>query len=401
MQEDQAAWLSRMDVELENVRVALDWCREDPSTAELALCASFGIWDYWDMRGHADELCQRFEELLALLPPGPPSAGRLMGQALLAHGLGTRGDFERGGALMQATLAIEREVSDPIARFWCRGIETEYLLFSGSPTTPAVARALLTQEQSPMSLGAAFLPWFVGEGHLNLGELDEAERMLRLGAETSKVERWRAYAVDRLGILAYRRGDPTGAQAWFLQALASFARVGEYRGRAHAVEQLGCVAGQLEQWERAARLLGAAEMLFDLSSQIPYPRAQLEPEKIASASRDHLGERAFAAAHAAGRAMSVDRAVQYALEPDVALAPARSRDGSIPLTRREREVASLVAQGLSNRQIGERLVIGERTVESHVSHMLTRLDLPSRARLAAWAVEQGIIPPERQAPHQP
>jgi DNA-binding NarL/FixJ family response regulator len=60
-----------------------------------------------------------------------------------------------------------------------------------------------------------------------------------------------------------------------------------------------------------------------------------------------------------------------------------------------------VAQGLSNRQIGERLVIGERTVESHVSHMLTRLDLPSRARLAAWAVEQGLVPPERQAPHQP
>jgi non-specific serine/threonine protein kinase len=61
------------------------------------------------------------------------------------------------------------------------------------------------------------------------------------------------------------------------------------------------------------------------------------------------------------------------------------------LTRREREVAGLIAQGLTNRQIGEALVIGERTVEMHVSNVLAKLDLSSRAQIAVWAAER--LPP--------
>ncbi|HLF07861.1 MAG TPA: LuxR C-terminal-related transcriptional regulator, partial [Dehalococcoidia bacterium] len=60
------------------------------------------------------------------------------------------------------------------------------------------------------------------------------------------------------------------------------------------------------------------------------------------------------------------------------------------LTEREREVATLVARGLSNRDIGEALVVGERTVETHVSNILTKLALTSRAQIAAWAVERGL-----------
>jgi len=59
---------------------------------------------------------------------------------------------------------------------------------------------------------------------------------------------------------------------------------------------------------------------------------------------------------------------------------------SHPLTRREREVASLVAQGRSNREIADHLVVSERTVETHVSRILTKLDLTSRTQLAAWVL---------------
>ena len=60
------------------------------------------------------------------------------------------------------------------------------------------------------------------------------------------------------------------------------------------------------------------------------------------------------------------------------------------LTRREREVARLVARGLSDREIAATLIIGRRTAEAHVAHCLDKLGLPSRARLAAWAVEVGL-----------
>lgn len=64
-----------------------------------------------------------------------------------------------------------------------------------------------------------------------------------------------------------------------------------------------------------------------------------------------------------------------------------------PLTPREREVAGLIARGLSNREIAEALVITERTAESHVQHILEKLGINSRGRMAAWAVEQGLHKP--------
>ena len=64
------------------------------------------------------------------------------------------------------------------------------------------------------------------------------------------------------------------------------------------------------------------------------------------------------------------------------------------LSPREREVASLVAQGLSNRDIAERLVVSERTAENHVQRVLNRLGLRSRAQVAVWAVQNGLLSPE-------
>ena len=60
---------------MENVRTALDWCRVEPETIERVLRAGHGLLEYWDVRGHVSEARRRYEELLALLPDGPPTAG--------------------------------------------------------------------------------------------------------------------------------------------------------------------------------------------------------------------------------------------------------------------------------------------------------------------------------------
>jgi DNA-binding NarL/FixJ family response regulator len=62
---------------------------------------------------------------------------------------------------------------------------------------------------------------------------------------------------------------------------------------------------------------------------------------------------------------------------------------AIPLTPREREVAALVARGLTNREIAAELVIAERTADTHVSNLLGKLGMKTRSQIAAWAVEQG------------
>jgi DNA-binding NarL/FixJ family response regulator len=98
-----------------------------------------------------------------------------------------------------------------------------------------------------------------------------------------------------------------------------------------------------------------------------------------------------------GRAMTLEVAIGYALsdEEDVAPSsptPEQSRsEQPAALTRREEEVTALVARGLTNRQIASELHLSERTVENHVSNILDKLRLVSRAEIAAWATQQRLI----------
>ena len=131
----------------------------------------------------------------------------------------------------------------------------------------------------------------------------------------------------------------------------------------------------------------------------PAEPAPLQPDMRAdhgwgvAAAHAGLGQDAFAVAWAEGQAMSVEQAVTYALAvEEPARAAAAGRRG--PLTAREREVAALLARGLSNKEIAAALVIAERTAETHVTHILTKLDLASRVQVGPWAVAHGLLPPE-------
>jgi DNA-binding NarL/FixJ family response regulator len=113
-----------------------------------------------------------------------------------------------------------------------------------------------------------------------------------------------------------------------------------------------------------------------------------------SAARNMLGdEGAWEAAFAQGRAMSAEEAIEYALSeetPSPESPPAGDRT-DVPLTPREREMAELVARGLTNRQIASDLYLSERTIENHVSKILRKLGLASRAQVATWATEQRLL----------
>jgi non-specific serine/threonine protein kinase len=110
----------------------------------------------------------------------------------------------------------------------------------------------------------------------------------------------------------------------------------------------------------------------------------------------------FAQAWAEGQAMTFEEMVAYALEitrdavpagpVTPSQAPALSADDELArLTPREREIADLVARGLANREIAARLVLAQRTVETHVHNILGKLGLSSRGQLAFWAVEHGLL----------
>ena len=99
--------------------------------------------------------------------------------------------------------------------------------------------------------------------------------------------------------------------------------------------------------------------------------------------------------------MTHEQAVEYALsgedsEPLAIPTPMRRPPNgaqSDVLSRREEEVAAMVAQGMSNRQIASDLYLSERTIENHVSMILRKLDLAARTEIAAWATERRLIAP--------
>ena len=96
--------------------------------------------------------------------------------------------------------------------------------------------------------------------------------------------------------------------------------------------------------------------------------------------------------------MPLEQAIEYALAspdcpPPTTGTPDEPSAGlqTVPLTRREHQIVALIARGLTNRQIAEELVIGERTVHTHVGHILRKLGLATRTQIAAWALEHGVV----------
>jgi len=206
-----------------------------------------------------------------------------------------------------------------------------------------------------------------------------------------------AYSLRYLGILALREADYDGAAALYRQSLVLCGEMGLRWIAADCLAGLSEIACHKGRFERAARLFAAEYALRETLGLRRLPFDQAPYDHCFTATQTALESNAFAAAWAEGRAMTLERAIEYALEP-IDTVPLKTTgmekftagEQADLLTPREREVAALIARGLTNRQIASRLVITERTADTHVQHILNKLNVNSRAQIAAWAVEHGL-----------
>ncbi|MFE3026726.1 ATP-binding protein [Nocardia tengchongensis] len=237
------------------------------------------------------------------------------------------------------------------------------------------------------------------------GRTELAERFLEL-TDHSGSHLLGGLALWTVGIDHWRRGELEAAAEFHGRAIEQLALFERCIWLSSAFEGLAWTVSAGGDHERAARLLGAAESLQRSTIRLAHTITVAVGEKERLKVREALGEDAFRTAFGAGASLPLSEAIDYALghtaaaEPEPVAAPpalkraARSSTATLSetnmLTRRQKDVARLVAAGHSNKRIAADLVISVRTAETHVEHILTKLGLTSRTQLAAWAHEHDL-----------
>ncbi|HET8627272.1 MAG TPA: LuxR C-terminal-related transcriptional regulator [Thermomicrobiales bacterium] len=395
----QLAWLDRLERDRDNLRAALRWALE-AGDAATGLRLGAALWWFWYVRGHLHEGRRRLAALLTL--PAPDGGQVAAARARVVLGLGVlasqQGDRAEGAARCAEALVLCQALGDREGA--CLALNALGNLANQAGDHRAAAARYAESLALARELGD---PWRIALALHNLGVATEGQGDYARAAaryEESVAlfrdlgdEQGVAHGLANLGQAVEEQGDRARAAALYAESLALFHLLGERWPLARALTVLArAAAGRGPAGAaRAARLFGAAEALraaIGTAADALSPTERARDERAIAAARAALGARAFANAWAAGRAMTLDAAVAEASNPlpEEAAAPAERS----ALTRREREIVALVARGLTNRQIADALSIAERTVDTHMSHVLGKLGLASRAQVAAWATEQRL-----------
>jgi DNA-binding CsgD family transcriptional regulator len=225
-------------------------------------------------------------------------------------------------------------------------------------------------------------------GGLFAGDLDAVRSASSDGARLSR-EAGDLYSLEmmllNLGTAALIAGDLDQSKPLFAEALRIAHQIDDRVAQYYLLDALGCHAARSGHARLAAQLLGAAETVrIGAGASVIATLAPLLVEAQESAIAA-LGASRFEAEFKAGERLSRDAAVGIALgEPAHVATAASEHPGAGLLGKREAEVARLVADGMSNKQIGARLFISVRTVDGHVRSILNKLGFNSRAQIAAW-----------------
>jgi non-specific serine/threonine protein kinase len=199
-----------------------------------------------------------------------------------------------------------------------------------------------------------------------------------------------SYLLSSYGFSLLQRGQPESALPLFEEALGIERSLENRDMIVYMLDGLACHAAMVGRPQRAARLLGAAENL-QAQTGVRLMRHMepllLQARETISAS---LGPANLESDTDAGRRMSGDEAIAYALEEKKAArhTATPSKTGTVPLSKRELEIAALVSEGLSNKEIASRAFLSERTVETHVSNILDKLGVNSRVEISSWVARE-------------
>lgn len=431
---DQAAWLARLDADLDNLRATFHRALAERD-AETALRLGASLWRYWRQRGHSVEGRDAIERALTIDAPVDP-----MIRASAIYYLGNLAldlnEFAAAKRHFTESVALWHQLDDQ------DGIASSRNSLGIIAWSTGDYAAAASSFQQALDIWTAIddIPGVI-MAHHNLGRLAAKEDKHDLARfhhrQALEMRRERgdmdgvAYSLWALAASALLSGEPKGAESLLHEALPIFAQLGDRQGEAYVLHGLAQVAmhtesaettlrryhevlilrqslgernGVIESCEEiasllaeggalesAVRLLGAAAALRKAISLAPWVAEQRGIDKTLALAQSTLTPTAFSAAWEGGRCLSFERMLAEAL----ALTGQSPRTENPPilafdLTRREREILALLSQRHTDPEIAARLFITTKTASNHVSSILGKLGVKNRREAAEFAAKHAL-----------
>ncbi|WP_214414078.1 ATP-binding protein [Sphaerisporangium fuscum] len=387
----QVAWFTRLQREHANLRAALDSWLSTPGETHAGLSMAGDLVYHWITSYYLAEGRGWLERALAAdTEPSGVRARALWACGWLAI---IQADVTAATALLEEGRRLGERLGDESVLAYVALFSGMVAMYEGR-TEAAIELyedAVAGHRQSGDLVGTALTLIRLTFAYSFLGN---SSRAMAVGEECLATceaygEGWaKAYTLMALGVQVWRQGDLERATELEKQSLTFTRALGDLLGAGITIEVLAWIAAGQGLHQRAARLLGVLETTWSsvgapLSGFGHLARYHDECEK---AMREALGEAAFETAVRQGARMPQEEALAYALQEE---RPRQAvKEAAAPLTRREKEIAELVAQGKTNKEIAASLVIAQRTAEGHIEHILTKLGFTSRVQIAMWVGER-------------
>jgi predicted ATPase/DNA-binding CsgD family transcriptional regulator len=434
----QQLWLNWLESEHDNLRSALTWSLES-GRIEQGLRIASSLVRFWEIRGFVQEGLEWFERLFTQMDEEIPARVRVNAlvfasflEMFLGNGPAAMAYGRKAVDLAEAVCAEDKDV----LAFALGGLASGARAAGDYQTAFSIGeqaiKHLRTSPVSSFNLGMSLLA--TGEIAIQMGSYDRAREWLdeslvlarqdgdafriahtfnALGdlyrLEQNYVEATNAYEngvallrelgaqhdlasiLSNLGYTYLHKGNVEGARSLFVESMSIHQTQQNKPGMAECLIGAAATAVRGGLPAAGARLLAAAAAISRQPSASQWRATQMEYERCLNLARLKLSPAEFQAEQTIGSSMSLEQAVTYAqvlvLKPGTPPVIARTPNG---LTGREREVAMLIGQGKSNSEIAAELVVSKRTIETHVSHILSKLGLSNRAHIMRWAIDHGL-----------